>query len=226
MDQQLRARRELQALRSSGDQHAEILTIWNAATGTERATLVGHRDWVGTCAISPDGRRIVSGSHDGDLKVWDADTASELLSLAGHTGEVGTCVFSPDGSLILSGSRDKGLRVWDSNSGLLRATLLLPGEIECVSLHPWLPRAACGGNGGALYKVDLVGIEYGPIIVTASEDEGGMVIRCPACWREHELERNLLGSVLICPTPECRLSLRVNPFVLKPAQWSPAEGPR
>jgi len=45
--------------------------VWDAETGREVSTLFGHQHEVNVCAYSPDGRRIVSGGHDGTLKVWD-----------------------------------------------------------------------------------------------------------------------------------------------------------
>jgi hypothetical protein len=45
--------------------------IWDAATGWEIATLVGHVGWVATAAFSQDGRRIVTASGDGSSRVWD-----------------------------------------------------------------------------------------------------------------------------------------------------------
>jgi WD40 repeat protein len=46
--------------------------VWDAATGQEMLSLKGHTGYVSSVAISRDGTRIVSGSHDGTVKVWDA----------------------------------------------------------------------------------------------------------------------------------------------------------
>ena len=37
-------------------------------------SLVGHAAWVSACAVTPDGRRVVSASADKTLKVWDSET--------------------------------------------------------------------------------------------------------------------------------------------------------
>ena len=79
--------------------------------------LLGHTDQVGCVAISPDGKRIVSGSADRTVKVWDAETGQELLSLKGHAGLVSSVAISPDGKRIVSGSADKTVKVWDAANG-------------------------------------------------------------------------------------------------------------
>jgi hypothetical protein len=68
--------------------------------------------------------------------------------------------------------------------------------------------------GGGVYLIDLVGIDYGPIIVTAVDPgKGGPALRCPKCYQLHALDDAWLGEVIECPTPNCGLPLRVNPFI-------------
>jgi hypothetical protein len=42
--------------------------------------------------ISPDGKRLVSGSRDHSIIVWDTKTAQEVLTLNGHSGSVRSVV--------------------------------------------------------------------------------------------------------------------------------------
>ena len=37
------------------------------------------------CAVTPDGRHVVSASQDSTLKVWDLETVRPLATLEGHT---------------------------------------------------------------------------------------------------------------------------------------------
>lgn len=106
------------------------------------------------------------------------------------------------------------------------ASLPLLGSIECLALHGWQPLAVCGDKGGNVYFLDLVGIEYGPIVLAAFDlgKGAGPTLRCPKCFRLHPLDDAWLGEVIECPTPDCRLSLRVNPFITRKAMqrhwWS------
>ncbi len=56
----------------------DTVKVWDADTGSEIRTLMGHTGTVYSVAYSPDGKRIASGSADKMLKIWDADTGSEI----------------------------------------------------------------------------------------------------------------------------------------------------
>ena len=142
----------------------ETLKLWDAATGAELRTLSGHTDGVWGCAFSPDGAFVVSASWDNTLKLWDAATGRELRTLSGHTGAVYGCAVSPDGAFVVSASGDNRLKVWDAATGGEILSVPLLGSLDCVALHPSQPLMACGDQRGSLYLLDLIGIEYGPIV--------------------------------------------------------------
>ena len=60
--------------------------------------------WVNSVAVSPDGRRIVSGSDDSTVAVWDLETGTQIHRLTGHQDAVSSVAVSPDGRRIVSGS--------------------------------------------------------------------------------------------------------------------------
>jgi len=77
----------------------------------------GHTGSVSSVAFSPDGTRIVSGSHDQTIRVWDARTGDSAGPFKMHTGSVTSVAFSPDGTHIASGSNDQTIRVCDARTG-------------------------------------------------------------------------------------------------------------
>jgi hypothetical protein len=72
---------------------------------------------VTACAVTFDGRRVVSASADHTLKVWDLDTGRAVATLAGHADAVTACAVTPDGRRMVSTSDDHTLKVWDLATG-------------------------------------------------------------------------------------------------------------
>jgi WD40 repeat protein len=80
-------------------------------------TLSGHVGKINSCAFSPDGESIVSGSEDKTLKIWDILTGREKFTISGHNGSVEFCAFSLDGKQIFSWGRDNNIKIWDAETG-------------------------------------------------------------------------------------------------------------
>lgn len=120
------------------------LTIWDAATGEDLATLTTNSQ-VEAAGDSADGTRIVSGSANGALTIWDADGGTELFTASGHTSDVLGVAYSPDGTRIVSGSRDGTLTVWDAAGGVRLATLSgHEAGVNAVAYSPDGTRIASG----------------------------------------------------------------------------------
>jgi WD40 repeat protein len=113
----------------------QTIKVWDAATGAELMTLPGHYDFVNSIDISPDGKRIISGSRD--IKVWDAATGEEIMTLRGHKLVVAEVAFSPDGKRIVSGSNDGTIKVWDVSTGA--ELMILRGHDDGVSSVAFSP---------------------------------------------------------------------------------------
>jgi len=90
--------------------------------------------WTHSINFSPDGRKIVSGQHDGQIIVWDTLTGDPLLKIKANN-IIFHVAFSPDGSWIASGERDK-VRIWDASDGRLLMTLETDGPSRSMDISP------------------------------------------------------------------------------------------
>ena len=100
-----------------------ILNVWDVNARRVLRTLEGHSSPVHGVAVTPDGKRAVSASHDGILKVWDVDTGYELRTLEGHSSPVHGVAVTPDGKRAVSASDDRKLIVWNADTGRILRTL-------------------------------------------------------------------------------------------------------
>ena len=106
--------------------------------------------------ISPDGKRVASGSFSNLAMLWDAESGELLRSFKGHTDHVVAVAFSPDGKVLASGSHDKTIKLWDVESGrLLRSLTGNDGEVASVSFSPDGGTLASGFNSGAVKLWDV-----------------------------------------------------------------------
>ena len=201
---------------SAGEDHQ--LWVWEVASGSPLYKLEGHTDGVKACAISPDQRFIASASRDGTMRLWNVSTGRLLHTLKGQMGEGTGCAFTPDGQLCVFVCADRTLKMVNPDDGEILLQLQLPGALRSLGVHTWLPQMVCGDEGGVVYRLEVIGLRYGPIIITPAERKNGLEALCPACQQKFPIDKNQLGNQVTCPTPNCGLNLHINPFAMQPAQ--------
>ena len=140
---------------ASGDANSTSVKVWNAATGAETFSLVGHTARVRAVDFSPDGKLIATGSRDGTIRVWSAMDGRELkrfaVEYAGGREETHDLHFTPDGSKLIATSGAS--RVWQIPSGkVLRRFEETFRTVSAVS--PNGKRLALGGLDGKIQIFD------------------------------------------------------------------------
>ena len=68
-------------------------------------------------SFSPDGKRIVTASHDKTARVWDADNGQPITPPLRHDGGVEHAAFSSDGRWVVTASWDWTVRLWSTVTG-------------------------------------------------------------------------------------------------------------
>jgi WD40 repeat protein len=89
-------------LQAKPSQDVGTIRVWDTTTGKSVGTLPGHTAGVYCLALSPDGKRLLSGAGstgktDFSVRLWDLAEGKELKCFMGHTRYVLGVAFAPDG---------------------------------------------------------------------------------------------------------------------------------
>jgi WD40 repeat protein/serine/threonine protein kinase len=68
-------------------------------------------------AFSPDGRRVITASHDKTARVWDVETGKPVTPILRHADELNYVAFSPNGRFVATACVDGTVQVWDAETG-------------------------------------------------------------------------------------------------------------
>jgi WD40 repeat protein len=110
--------------------------VWDVETGRQVRKFEGHKGRVLSVAVSPDGRRVLTGG-DTSLILRDAQTGKLLRRFEGHSALLTRVSFLPDGERALSSSFDKTIRLWDLKTGKeLHRFVGHPREVTWFAISP------------------------------------------------------------------------------------------
>ncbi|MFP4007115.1 MAG: WD40 repeat domain-containing protein, partial [Spirulinaceae cyanobacterium] len=131
--------------------------VWNLESGAVERTLTGHSRSVTAVAISADGQRGVSGSHDKTLKVWNLESGAVERTLTGHSDWVWAVAISADGQRGVSGSHDNTLKVWNLATGEIIASFTAEAPLYCCAIAPDGVTVVAGDTLGRVHFLRLEG---------------------------------------------------------------------
>ncbi|HJX93397.1 MAG TPA: NACHT domain-containing protein [Pyrinomonadaceae bacterium] len=137
-----------------------IMNVWDLVSGRRLRILDDDSGWVQAVAMTPDGRRLVSGSGDNIVRLWDVSTGTCLSRLNGHEGRPMTVAISASGELAVSAGQDGAVRVWDLERGVSLSVLRgHTDQIESVILSHDCRWAISGSNDTTIRLWDLAAKE-------------------------------------------------------------------
>jgi DNA-binding beta-propeller fold protein YncE len=87
------------------------------ADGGTQFTLSGHPKQVNAVAVTPDGSKLLTASHDGSIRAWDAATGEPGTAFDWKIGAVTALAFSPDGLTCAAAGLSGNVVVWDADAG-------------------------------------------------------------------------------------------------------------
>jgi WD40 repeat protein len=114
------------------------LYLWDIKTGMVIRRFYGHKAYVWSVDISPDGKYVLSGSDSGEVFLWDFSTAELRYSLPVHTQPVMGLQFSPDGKFVYSVSTDGLLSKWK-----IPTLQTLPELLEWIHAYRYVRALSC-----------------------------------------------------------------------------------
>ena len=108
-----------------------LLEFWDLTTGSKIHTLSNHSERVVCGAITTDGTKAISSSHDKTIKVWDLVEGEELQSF-NHPDYINAVGISPDGQRAISSSSDNTVKIWDVQKGEEIKTFTYPESVDKI----------------------------------------------------------------------------------------------
>ena len=101
-----------------------------------RAGMTGHQDEVRAIAVTPDGKRILSGARDHTVRVWLFSGRLENIFSELHTSTVDALVALPDNDHALSGAQTGTIKLFNINDGAVLRTFSMAAGHDVLALLP------------------------------------------------------------------------------------------
>ncbi|HEY7308607.1 MAG TPA: sigma-70 family RNA polymerase sigma factor [Gemmataceae bacterium] len=112
-----------------------LVRLWNAADGTERKQLQGHRDAITGMAFRPDGKELASVGKDKTLRLWNPVTGRQLECWT-RPNVLHGVAFSPNGKTLATGGSGP-IVLWNAATGEEERRLRHPGgEVTDLAFSP------------------------------------------------------------------------------------------
>jgi len=129
----------------------KLVKVWNLNSMKLQTNLAGHKHYVSSVTISPDGSLCASGGKDGTALLWDLNKGEHLYELEANS-QIHTLTFSPN-RYWLCAATESQIKIWDLESKSIVAELVpeLP-QMSRKALKPECISLAWSADGSILYS--------------------------------------------------------------------------
>ncbi|MDE0483914.1 MAG: T9SS type A sorting domain-containing protein [Candidatus Poribacteria bacterium] len=140
------------------------IRLWDVHSGSQKATIIGHKHDIHRVTFSPDGRVLTTYASNLKPIFWDAATGDLLWTFTGIEKGVGDITFSPDSRKFIYGD-STGIHLWDFASRKLIKTYtgFIPKTSKIV-FSPDGNTIAAGGSGQEVHLWNVYTGERNTII--------------------------------------------------------------
>jgi WD40 repeat protein len=153
---------------ADGEHRRGQIVVFNVITGKLIARLTDVHEPIDCLAVTPDGRRLVSGDQECEVKIWDIATDSPSLlgsiRLGSRPTYTSDLTVSPDGTVVFAalanynrGQKAGGLRVIDAATNETLAVLLADHRLPVcnVAISPDGRMLVARDSHGAMFGWDI-----------------------------------------------------------------------
>lgn len=134
------------------------IKIWNTETLKDiNATANnGPVRIIYSAAISPDGKRLLTGGQNTKVTVWDVASLLPVGEFEGHKATIARVAFSPDGKLAVSEDTLQRISIWDPKTFREFDQFPFAGVFGCAITPDSKMLIGCSKKDGAVQTWDLV----------------------------------------------------------------------
>ena len=130
------------------------IVLWDAGSGREAGTALGHRQPVSGLGFLSD-KELVSASWDRTVRVWSVPDGKMLRSAEAHQGWATALAVRP--GLIVSGGEDGRVVLWGPGLESGKTLAETGTTVSCLALSPDGKTAFAGSEDGACWLLPVAG---------------------------------------------------------------------
>ena len=108
-----------------GGGYGNTFTVWDLDGGRKeyRIPKVTEQSDAWAVAVSPDGKRVVTGHMDSSITVWDIARKKQIHDFYVQDQSTHAAAFSPDGTVIATAHQNGKVYLWDAETAIEVAIL-------------------------------------------------------------------------------------------------------